>query len=109
METTMVSETRHRWSAADKEKILAVYPQREGTQAEFCREQGVSVPTLAVWLRKSRAQSPAGNPGLVELRPGRIGSSDVLVELLGGVTVRVPPGTEPRWLAQVIAALRCGA
>ena len=105
----MVSKRQRHWSAADRERILAIYSEREGTQAEFCREQGVSVPTLAVWLRNSRGQSPAGSPGLVELRPGPIGCSDVLVELLGGVTVRVPPGTEPRWLAQVIAALRCGA
>jgi transposase-like protein len=108
MDETMMSKTRRRWSAADKERILAGYAQREGTQAEFCREQGVSVPTLAVWLRNSRGQPRAGNPGLVELRPGPIGANDVLVELMGGVTVRIPPGTEPRWLAQVIAALRCG-
>lgn len=109
MDTTIVGKTRRRWSAADRERILADYPRREGTQAEFCRQQGVSVPTLAVWLRNGRAQSPAGNPGLVELRPGPVGANDVLVELMGGVTVRVPPGTEPQWLAQVIAALRCGA
>jgi transposase-like protein len=105
----MVSKTRRRWSAADRERILTIYPERKGTQAEFCREQGVSVPTLAVWLRDSRVRSPVGNPGLVELRPGPVGANDVLVELMGGVTVRVPPGTEPHWLAQVIAALRCGA
>jgi transposase-like protein len=109
MDETMMNKKRRRWSAADKEKILGVYAQREGTQAEFCHEQGVSVPTLAVWLRKSRVQSPSRDPGLVELRPGSIGSSDVLVELLGGMTVRIPPGTEPRWIAQLIAALRCGA
>ena len=101
-----MNQTRRRWSAADKDKILAAYPQREGTQAEFCRQQGVSVATFAVWLRNSRA--PAGNAGLVELSPASIGAGEVLVELLGGVTVRIPPGTEPRWLARMIAALRCG-
>ena len=98
---------RRRYSASEKHEILSAYEQRQTTQQEFCRERGLCVATLGKWL----ASGGPNASGLVELRrPSRASDDDYCVEmeLQDGTVLRILVGTDPRWLRQLLPALRCG-
>jgi transposase-like protein len=109
MDEPTIQTKRRRYSAEQKQTILAAYKQRTTTQGRFCKEHGLCIATLAFWLRKSREGNTA--EGFVELSPAHIGSADecVHLELRDGTVLRIAVGTDPRWLRQLLLVLRCGA
>ncbi|MFA5262845.1 MAG: hypothetical protein WC378_03400 [Opitutaceae bacterium] len=100
---------RRRYSAEEKQAILAAYEQRTTTQKRFCLEKRVSLPTLHSWMRKAGSRESAGE--FVELQPrARPGDGLALeIELRDGTVLRIAAGTDPRWLGQLLLMLRCGA
>ncbi len=107
MEEPTIERKRRRYSAEQKQTILAAYEQRTTNQARFCLEQGVSLPTLHSWLGKTRRSGS----DFVEIAPQQSLSSEpgVQVELRDGTVLRISQGTDPRWLRQLLLVLRCGA
>jgi hypothetical protein len=102
---------RRRRTAEEKAALVAAYAQREVTQAEFCRQNGLSPATLAAWVRAGTDDGPraAGGGGFVELAPMGGFGGGVRVEAPGGLTLHIESGTDPFWAGRLLACLRCGA
>jgi hypothetical protein len=99
-----------RRNAQEKSRILSAYKESEQTQKVFCLENGLSVATLAAWLKRAREISwPGGSgTGLLEVPVfGRAGG-EVVIELGAGLSVRAPVGSPVAWLRELTRALRCG-
>jgi transposase-like protein len=107
--TTTLTLRRPRLSAAEKLEILRAYRERGVTQARFCRERGLAVSTLQYWLRE-RADRPA--PRFIELKTPPLpvaGDWAAMVALPEGIGVKAAGNADPRWVAELVLALRCGA
>lgn len=100
---------KRRLSAEERTGVLAKYRASGKTQKQFCKDEGVAVATLTLWLGKSRREQAGGQ--LMEVTmPRLVGGSALEVELVEcGVRVRVNVGTPAKWVGEVILALRCGA
>ena len=99
-----------RRNAQEKSRILNAYPESGQTQKVFCQENGLSVATLATWLRRARGIPALGGSGIGLLEVpvfGRAGG-EVVIELGAGLSVRVPVGSPVAWLRELTGALRCG-
>ena len=107
MNPTTTGTKRRRYSAEEKNEILAAYQKRTTSQLEFCRTQGLCLATVRSWVAKH--SEPSG--GLVEIPPVRQHGDDycVQMELRDGTVLRIAVGTDPRWLRQLVLSLRCGA
>ena len=92
------------------EQVTVVDGAFEQTQNVFCLENGLSVATLATWLKRAREMPPMGGSGrgLLEVPVfGRAGG-EVVIELGAGLSVRAPVGSPVVWLRELTGALRCG-
>lgn len=49
----MSTSSRHRYSAAERARILAAYRRSELTQQEYATRAGIGYSTLARWLRQA--------------------------------------------------------
>jgi hypothetical protein len=100
-----------------REKWVKVVEEYEGsglTQAQFVAQRGVALSTLQSWLRRRRAQRtgavrllpvevvPPASPARTE----REASAPLEVELPSGVRLAVAPGTDVKYVAQLVEALR---
>ena len=99
-------------------KWVEVVEEYEGsglTQAQFVAQRGVALSTLQSWLRRRRAQGT----GAVRLLPvevvptaapvkreGGEASTALEVALPSGVRLAVAPGTDVKYVAQLVEALR---
>lgn len=103
METT--TRKRRRWTAGQKRALVAAQAASGLSVAQFCRQRDVPVPTFYVWRRQDLGE--AGT--LIEVPLPGGGAAGLSVELPGAVCLRVSAGTDPRWLGEVVEALRrCG-
>jgi transposase-like protein len=99
-----------RRNAQEKSRILSAYRESGQTQKVFCLANGLSVATLAAWLKRAREMPPLGGSGrdLLEVPViGRTGG-EVVIELGTGLSVRAPVGSPVAWLVELLGALRCG-
>src|SRR4051812_2479645 len=95
--------------------LIAEYQTGELTQKEFVTKHGVALSTFLYWLYKRRkleskidGNSPAAFlPIDVVASPALTARDGALCEaaLRSGVTVRFAVGTDPRYLAELVAAL----
>jgi hypothetical protein len=93
-------------------KVIDEFEEAPGeTHAEFAARQGVEKTTFQRWLyllRSERAVRPAAPA--VRMLPVEVavGPNEqvVLVELGSGLGVRVTTGTDPSYVAALVAALR---
>ena len=93
-------------------KVVDEYEATSGeTHAEFAARHRVEKATFERWLyllRGERAELVANRK--VRLLPVQVAvghdEQDVLVELGGGLGVRVAVGTDPRYVAALVTALR---
>lgn len=108
--------TRRRWSKEQKCDLLARFAARGTSAAEFCRQMGLSAATFSTWCRLS-AVSDAGEvpsvDGFAQVRVsaatdrGGAGTTAlVIAQLPGGISLAVPPGTDPIWLGRVLQSAR---
>jgi transposase len=82
--------------------------------AEFCAQEGVSLPSFYSWKRRLGAEGrpadtratddPAPGPRLL---PVRLGAAPAPVELVlpGGTVLRIPPGCDPAFVRSLVGAL----
>ena len=96
-------------------KLIAELEQSELTQKEFAAKHDVSLSTLQYWLYK-RARSRSNFDvnsrqrfvpvEFVCLPPPKAAEGTVEVTVGGGARLRFPVGTDVRYVAELLAALR---
>jgi transposase len=81
--------------------------------AQFCAQEGVSLPSFYAWKRRLATEAldpaaapPAGDAG-PRLLPVRLPSPAALPELVlpGGAVLRIPPGADLAWVQSLVEAL----
>jgi transposase len=82
--------------------------------AQFCTEEGVSLPSFYAWKRRlatealdpATAVPSARDPG-PRLLPVRLPAPTALLELAlpGGAVLRIPPGADLAWVRSLVEAL----
>ena len=111
-EQTQVVEVRRRRSRAEAGQLVAEYEGRGLSQVEFCREQGLSLATLARYRKQQTQDSPAAGDRWVEVkesagRPvleGRAGSG-LAVALPSGCRIEIGREFDAHTLAQLLGVL----
>jgi hypothetical protein len=103
---------RRRRTAAEIERLVAEYAGSGMSQADFCRQRGVSLASLARYRKRSGAtQTPAVNPWVTVEIPiardrGDLGaSSGLTVTLAGGLRIEVGRGFDVPTLVQLVGVL----
>jgi transposase-like protein len=93
-------------------KVVGDYEATSGeTHAEFAARHGVEKATFQRWLYLLRDERGAAGVGTkVRLLPVQVavehGEQQVLVDLGGGLGLRVAVGTDPGYVAALVTALR---
>ena len=115
---------RRRWSAGEKERIIAEAMAPGAVVSEIARRHGMSPQHLFTWRREARrvagSPAPVFVPAVIEMRAeepapeprprSRRRSSSRGIELeIDGVAVRVGPDASPKAIAAVIRALKAGS
>ena len=97
-----------RRSQADWAKLISDFTATGGSPAAFCARRSIKLPTFNWWrshLRATRAPAPA-----VELVPVAVVDAEPaaasVVVALADVEVRVTTGTDVRYVAALVEALR---
>jgi hypothetical protein len=91
---------------------LARFPASGLTPAQFCAQQGVSLPSFYAWRRRLAAPATAaapdsdGDPG-PRLLPVRLPAPGAAVELVlpGGAVLRLSPGCDLAFVRALLQAL----
>jgi hypothetical protein len=96
--------------------LLSEFEQSGLQQKEFCAKQDLSVAAFQYWYyRKAKKHSESAAKLSNSFLPVEVvgsaaprGAAGVGIEIAvaDGVLVRLPPGTEPRYLAELLRALR---
>ena len=94
-------------SSSERAAHVAAWRASGLSQAAYCRQSGLACHRLRDWVRTSRRGGNGGAPaGFIEVNLAATPSSSAVSFLMpNGVRVEVVPGTDPRWLAQVVQAL----
>jgi hypothetical protein len=91
-------------------KVVGDYEANSGeTHAEFAARHGVEKATFERWLYLLRDER-GGTGSKVRLLPVQVaighGEQHILVELGGGLGLRIAVGTDPGYVAALVTALR---
>ena len=98
---------RRRWSAKQRQRLLAGFHQSQLTQRDLASRHGVGLSTLSKWLRiESEATSPPVKFQEVTL-PNMPLPYAVEVVSPQGWTVRLQNSSEIQSLSQLLQALPC--
>ena len=103
-------------STEEWSSLLAEFEQSGLQQKEFCAKHDLSIAAFQYWMyRKSKKHSESAakiSDSFVPIevvgsaapvaRPG----AAIEIALTGGIVVRLPIGTEPRYLGELLRALR---
>jgi transposase len=91
---------------------LARFPASGLTPAQFCAQQGVSLPSFYAWRRRLAAQAAATEPGSDDapgprLLPVRLPPTNAAVELVlpSGAVLRLAPGCDLAFVRALLQAL----
>jgi transposase-like protein len=113
----MKQNRRRNRTQIEGEELIAEYVESGMTQCEFCELEGISVGTLAYWLRKvgnTGMDEGAGRASLVEVQLINDGEPRVANEyerpgyeiiLSGERCLRIPPGFDADEVAVLITVL----
>jgi hypothetical protein len=98
----MARRTRSQWQA-----LFDAQAASGQTAAEFCRQQGVNAKYFSLRRHQLSEVSESLSSSFVPVSVKGIGPGDkITVRDERGVTVELPLAIEPRWLAQLVQALR---
>jgi len=104
-------------SAAERERLLALFGRSALSQKRFCRENQLPLSTLTYWLRQARQRPPQALEGVLVEVPWSAGSSryvpedggharnSVDIRLPNRVELKVSVGTDPGWLRELLQRL----
>ena len=116
-EPALASTTTPRSRAAVRQvwvERLARYPTSGLSPAQFCANEGVSLPSFYCWKRRlstekhSPGTEPTGDtPPGPRLLPVRLASTHAVPEFVlpGGTVLRVPPGCDLAFVRSLVEAL----
>ncbi len=93
---------------AQREKILQSYHRSQLTQQEFAAQAGISVSTLAAWLRKAVVHKEGG-PKFVAVPnvfPALPAAPAYRLQWPGGLSLEIRPGFSPGELASLLQLLQ---
>lgn len=91
------------------ERTVREFEASEETQAAFAQRKGFSVAALRYWrprLQREHEQSVGDEVRLVPVTITSPVTPDVVEIGVGDVVLRVRPGTDAGYVAQLVAALR---
>jgi len=91
---------------------LARFSAAGQSPAQFCTQEGVSLPSFYAWKRRlaTEALAPAAPPAEdagPRLLPVRLPAPAAALELVlpGGAVLRIPPGADLAWVRSLVEAL----
>lgn len=111
---------RRRWTPEQKALIVAESYEAGETVSAVARRRGLTTQQLFTWRRDARRAQAGASPmaftpvvlegprprsGSIPIAQHHSNNSPVIEIVIGTVTVRVPPGTEPATLQVVVHAL----
>ena len=107
MVSSKTRSRRRRWTAKQRQRLLARFHQSQSTQHDFATQHGVGLSTLSKWLRLERDDLPA-KVKFQEVRlPSPASRWPVEVVSPQGWIVRLQNGSDAQMLPQLLRALPC--
>ena len=78
------------------------------TQAAYCRQHSLNIPSLGYWRRSLETRSATTSSSVLPIVIGEVSSEVVEVYLPNGLHARVPTGMAPsRWVPLIRALRTC--
>lgn len=111
---TVAIDVRRRRSRAEAEQLVSAYESSGLSRVEFCRQQGLSLATLARYRkrqRKAQGEAATGNRWLavevasVSAAVGNGTDSGLAIALPGGRRIEVGRGFDTQTLVQLLGVL----
>jgi transposase len=105
-------ERRRRWSAAEKQQLVAASLEPGASVSALAREAGIHASQLYGWRRQLQAY-PSMSFAPVRIAPdaapgGVAGSGTIEIEFATGARMRIAGAADPAALTAAVAALACG-
>lgn len=104
-------ERRRRWSASEKQQLVAASLEPGASVSALAREAGIHASQLYGWRRQLRVQPPTGfAPARIvpDAPAGLIGPGTIEIEFASGARMRIAGAANPAALMAAVAALSCG-
>ncbi len=96
-----------RRTKSDWEALIQAQAESGMTAATFCREQGINAKYFSLRRRQLSAAPEKQVSRFVPVSVERSSHSETItVRYADSATLELPVGVEPRWLAQLLQALR---
>jgi transposase len=105
-------QRRRRWSAAEKQQLVAASLEPGACVSALAREAGIHASQLYGWRRQLRAEPPMSFAS-VQITPdatyaGRVGPGTIEIEFASGARLRIAGTVDPATLTAAVAALSFG-
>jgi transposase len=104
-------QRRRRWSASEKQQLVAASLEAGANVSAVAREAGIHASQLYGWRRQLRAQLPTSfAPVRIALDEpaGCVAAGTIEIEFASGARMRLAGTVDPTMLTAVISALSCG-
>jgi transposase len=105
-------QRRRRWSASEKQQLVAASLDPDTSVSAVAREAGIHASQLYSWRRQLRGQQPMSFAP-VRIAPdaaagGVIGCGTIEIEFASGTRMRIAGAADPATVTAVVAALSYG-
>jgi transposase len=100
-------ERRRRWSAAEKQQVVAATLEPGASVSVVARQAGIHPGQLYGWRRQQRIQQPAGFAP-VRIAPDAGGPGTIEIEFATGARMRVTGAVDTAALTAAVAVLAEG-
>jgi len=106
-------QRRRRWSATEKQQLVAASLEPGASVSVLAREAGIHASQLYGWRRQLRAAAPPMSFAPVRIAPDAarasvVGPGTIEIEFATGARLRITGAADPATLTAVVAALACG-
>jgi transposase len=105
-------QRRRRWSAAEKQQLVAASLEPGASVSALARDAGIHASQLYGWRRQLRGQPPTSfAPVRIVPEAGRagvVGPGTVEIEFATGARMRITGAADPATLTAAVAALAGG-
>jgi transposase-like protein len=107
MDSSKTGSGRRRWTAKQRQRLLAHFHQSQSTLKQFATRHGVGLSTLSKWLRLER-EAALAKMKFQEVRlPNPVSRWPVEVVSPQGWIVRLQNSSDVQQLPQLLRALPC--
>jgi transposase len=100
-------QRRRRWTAAEKERLVAASLEPGAVASAVAREAGIHVSQLFGWRRRLSG-APQGTFAAVRIAAERVAAGMIEIEFASGARMRISGAVDPAMLSVTIAALASG-